>query len=54
VHEPTREAIEGPAQAVPEPATSVEPTVEPSVETIEAPARVDEQLDLPYDQEADQ
>jgi NAD(P) transhydrogenase subunit alpha len=54
VHGPTREAIEGPAQTVPEPATSVEPSVEPPVETVEAPAPVDEQLDLPYDQEADQ
>jgi NAD(P) transhydrogenase subunit alpha len=40
VHEPTREAIEGPAPAAPEPpAAEPDPTV---------------QLDLPYDQEADQ
>lgn len=40
VHEPTREAIEGPAPAAPEPAAAEpDPTV---------------QLDLPYDQEADQ
>jgi NAD(P) transhydrogenase subunit alpha len=69
VHEPTREAIEGPATvpadtvsaqepAPSEPAPSEpEPVVEP-VETVtgtpvaESPA--DEQLDLPYDQEADQ
>jgi H+-translocating NAD(P) transhydrogenase subunit alpha len=43
VHEPTREAIEGPAEPVPEP----EP--EPS-----APEEPPEQPDLPYDQEADQ
>jgi NAD(P) transhydrogenase subunit alpha len=42
VHEPTREQIEGPAQPAPEP--------EPAV-TDPSP---DEQLDLPYDQEADQ
>jgi NAD(P) transhydrogenase subunit alpha len=50
VHEPTREAIEGPA------ASSVEPSVEPSATpagTAEHPPP-DEQLDLPYDQEADQ
>jgi NAD(P) transhydrogenase subunit alpha len=43
VHEPTREAIEGPAPAAaePEPAAAADPT--PT-----------EQLDLPYDQEADQ
>lgn len=43
VHEPTREAIEGPAPAAaePEPAAPADPT--PT-----------EQLDLPYDQEADQ
>jgi NAD(P) transhydrogenase subunit alpha len=45
VHEPTREAIEGPAAPVAE-----EPVAEPS-----APEAVETtQLDLPYDQEADQ
>jgi proton-translocating NAD(P)+ transhydrogenase subunit alpha len=58
VHEPTREAIEGAAPAEAEPPPSVEP--EPSVEPVETttsasdPTPADEQLDLPYDQEADQ
>jgi NAD(P) transhydrogenase subunit alpha len=44
VHEPTREAIEGPAEpAAPEPATDEQPAV---TET--------QQVDQPYDQEADQ
>lgn len=42
VHEPTREAIEGPAPETPEPTPAPEPGPEP------------EQPDLPYDQEADQ
>jgi H+-translocating NAD(P) transhydrogenase subunit alpha len=47
VHEPTREAIEGPApEPEPEPQPESEPEAEPDVET--------QQLDLPYDQEADQ
>jgi H+-translocating NAD(P) transhydrogenase subunit alpha len=49
VHEPTREAIEGPApepEPEPEPQPAPEPEAEPEVET--------QQLDLPYDQEADQ
>jgi NAD(P) transhydrogenase subunit alpha len=64
VHESTREAIEGPAPeqaeqaeqperpepAEPEPA-SAEPDPQPPVR---AAAGTDEQLDLPYDQEADQ
>ena len=45
VHEPTREAIEGPADPVAEP--------EP-VEAPEPEATATQQLDLPYDQEADQ
>ena len=50
VHEPTREAIEGsPGQAA-EP----EAPAEPAAETPETAAVADEQLDLPYDQEADQ
>ncbi|MCW2855288.1 MAG: transhydrogenase subunit alpha [Marmoricola sp.] len=68
VHEPTREAIEGAAPApapVEEPADSapvVEPveTDAPGIETVAAQppqpaeAEADPQLDLPYDQEADQ
>jgi NAD(P) transhydrogenase subunit alpha len=42
VHEPTREQIEGAAQPEPEP------------EPAETAAPPDDQLDLPYDQEADQ
>jgi H+-translocating NAD(P) transhydrogenase subunit alpha len=65
VHAPTREAIEGPAEphspagedapVEPEPPVEPAPPVEP-VETTAAPppAATDEQLDLPYDQEADQ
>ena len=45
VHEPTREAIEGPAQAEAEP---------PPVEPVETTARGDEQLDLPFDSEEQQ
>jgi len=51
VHEPTRVAIEGAAEAAPEPAPEP-PSIEP-VETSDA-VPADEQLDLPYDQEADQ
>jgi len=72
VHEPTREAMEGPAPAAPEPDVEtpdpvVEPveTPDPVVEPVETPDPVVEpvetpdaiatqQLDLPYDQEADQ
>ncbi|HET7430369.1 MAG TPA: NAD(P) transhydrogenase subunit alpha [Nocardioides sp.] len=61
VHEPTREAIEGSAGSAAEPAqtTAAQPAVEPvepaePVETVAPPPPSDEQLDLPYDQEADQ
>ena len=46
VHEPTREAIEGPADVVPDPPTPV-PDMAPDPQP-------DPQPDLPYDQEADQ
>jgi len=46
VHEPTREAIEGPAAAEPEPAPEPEPA--------EAPGSDPEPDDVPYDQEDDQ
>ncbi|HET6168310.1 MAG TPA: Re/Si-specific NAD(P)(+) transhydrogenase subunit alpha [Marmoricola sp.] len=49
VHEPTREAIEGPAPAAPEPEPEPEPDPEPEPEP--EPAQPD---DAPYDQEADQ
>src|SRR4051794_28479338 len=49
VHEPTREAIEGPAPQ------ATEPEPEPVAPDPETPAAVEtQQLDLPYDQEADQ
>ncbi len=58
LHEPTREAIDGPAEA--EPATSVEPVETTSSEPVETPHEApapdtgrDEQLDLPFDQEDD-
>ncbi|HEX2892656.1 MAG TPA: Re/Si-specific NAD(P)(+) transhydrogenase subunit alpha [Marmoricola sp.] len=47
VHEPTREAIEGPAAPVVEPAETADPTSTQVIEPVEQP-------DLPYDQEADQ
>jgi NAD(P) transhydrogenase subunit alpha len=50
VHEPTREAIEGPA--APEPAAAEPADSEPAAPEPEAIAT--QQLDLPYDQEADQ
>jgi NAD(P) transhydrogenase subunit alpha len=54
-HEPTREAIEGPAApaapASPEPALDV---ADDDGMTPEGPAATDPQPDLPYDQEADQ
>jgi H+-translocating NAD(P) transhydrogenase subunit alpha len=60
VHDPTREAIEGAAASAPDetpPETEAAPAGEPApvAEDAAAPdvAR-DEQLDLPYDQEADQ
>jgi NAD(P) transhydrogenase subunit alpha len=56
VHEPTREAIEGAAETA-EPAPSAEPveTTEPGTRTSSTDAvPPDPQLDLPYDQEADQ
>jgi NAD(P) transhydrogenase subunit alpha len=55
VHEPTREAIEGPDEPVDatEPAAPVEPA-SPTVDPVETAGPVDEQPDLPYDQEADQ
>jgi NAD(P) transhydrogenase subunit alpha len=60
VHEPTREAIEGPAEqaadeqpvAEPEPASDDNGAADDDGMPPEGP--VDEQLDLPYDQEADQ
>ena len=55
VHEPTREAIEGaaPAAPAPEPEAAAPEPVEP--EPPAAPSAVEtQQLDLPYDQEADQ
>jgi NAD(P) transhydrogenase subunit alpha len=57
VHEPTRDAIEGPADAEPEPDPEPRPEPEsPSAEPVETSDAVpaDAQLDLPYDQEADQ
>jgi H+-translocating NAD(P) transhydrogenase subunit alpha len=55
VHEPTREAIEGPASPPVEPFETPRSSApqEPPVET-PAPAPPAEQPDLPYDQEADQ
>ena len=50
VHEPTREAIEGPAE--PEPARPPEPVSQSGEPETTGPAV--EQPDLPYDQEADQ
>ena len=54
VHDATREAIEGPASPSAEPAAPAK-SAEPA-EPVEATGSVvpDEQLDLPYDQEADQ
>ena len=53
VHEPTREAIEGAAPAAPEPEPAAPEPAEP--EPPAAPSAVEtQQLDLPYDQEADQ
>ena len=53
VHEPTREAIEGPAAPEPAEARREPSSTEPAAaEPPGVPA--DEQLDLPYDQEADQ
>jgi NAD(P) transhydrogenase subunit alpha len=60
VHEPTREAIEGATSAaVPEPdapaAAPAPAAADPAAAPPPAsPPAVDEQLDLPYDQEADQ
>jgi len=63
VHEPTREAIEGPPGepaadvAVPEAVTAqstAPPAAVPEAAAVETAAVADEQLDLPYDQEADQ
>jgi NAD(P) transhydrogenase subunit alpha len=57
VHEPTRDAIEGPADTEPEPDPEPRPEPgSPSAEPVETSDAVpaDEQLDLPYDQEADQ
>jgi NAD(P) transhydrogenase subunit alpha len=69
VHEPTRDAIEGSrgqgaprSGAEPEPASEPQPEPQPDAGVADddgvrpegPPARVDEQLDLPYDQEADQ
>jgi H+-translocating NAD(P) transhydrogenase subunit alpha len=56
VHEPTREVIEGATVAEPEPAAPVEPGEASAGPEPDQPADVpaDEQLDLPYDQEADQ
>ena len=53
VHQPTREAIEG---APGEPAPSVEPVEDTASSEPAAPpgGQTDDQLDLPYDQEADQ
>jgi NAD(P) transhydrogenase subunit alpha len=56
VHEPTREAIEGPE---PEPAEAAEPSYAEVVADDdgmipEGTSRADDPLDLPYDQEADQ
>lgn len=51
VHEPTREAIEGAAAPEPEPVATPEPVGE-AVENPDGTAT--QQLDLPYDQEADQ
>jgi NAD(P) transhydrogenase subunit alpha len=54
VHEPTREAIEGPApEAALEPDPVVEPVETPEAEPAAEPTET-QQLDLPYDQEADQ
>ena len=54
VHEPTREAIEGPAEPEPEPAPEAVQEPDPApVEPAPDPAPT-VQLDLPYDQEADQ
>src|SRR4051812_2597485 len=50
VHEPTREAIEGPEEVAPDP--DPEPEQEPEPERAEATEPA--QPDLPYDQEADQ
>jgi NAD(P) transhydrogenase subunit alpha len=55
VHEPTREAIEGAPPPEPPPAEPTpEPEPDPAPDPEPAPAPTDEQLDLPYDQEADQ
>jgi len=57
VHEPTREAIEGPASPPAETTETVEPAAnaESEPDGAEPPGVLaDEQLDLPYDQEADQ
>jgi H+-translocating NAD(P) transhydrogenase subunit alpha len=56
VHEPTREAIEGPT-AAPDPAAEPEPAHDERVADDDGmlpEGPVDQQLDLPYDQEADQ
>jgi NAD(P) transhydrogenase subunit alpha len=54
VHEPTREAIEGPASPPAEPAETVEPAEAETADAESPGVPGDEQLDLPYDQEADQ
>jgi len=57
VHEPTREAIEGPAEPVVEPVETEPVETQPEPEAVEVPeadAIATQQLDLPYDQEADQ
>jgi NAD(P) transhydrogenase subunit alpha len=48
VHEPTREAIEGPADPEPEPEPEAEREPDPVIDPVETPD------DVPYDQEADQ
>jgi H+-translocating NAD(P) transhydrogenase subunit alpha len=56
VHDPTREAIEGPT-AAPDPAAEPEPAHDERVADDDGmlpEGPVDQQLDLPYDQEADQ
>jgi NAD(P) transhydrogenase subunit alpha len=49
VHEPTREAIEGPGETGPEPEAPTD-----SVESAELTGERDEQLDLPFDSEEQQ
>jgi NAD(P) transhydrogenase subunit alpha len=55
VHEPTREAIEGPAEpAEPDSQPAPEPVIESAHEPRRDPDPATEQLDLPFDQEDDQ